>query len=261
MSPYGSIQGDIAKASNGHSTNGERTPLVANGIEKVDEQAGRFVTTPPTHRSFWSKLTFQWFTPVLHQVNEKKKLDQEDLELVPMPLDCTTEAVCARFDTFWRKELASPDPSLVRALCQAFAAEFFTAGLLKITHDLCVFVGPNVLHAMVVFLRNPEAPLWHGLGLTLSVTLSQLIMSICLRHYFYKCYITGLRVRTAIVVVVYRKALMLSSSERQTRSLGEITNLMSIDAQRLQGEEAESNSQMLRCSFFAAFLMRHLIVV
>jgi ATP-binding cassette subfamily C (CFTR/MRP) protein 1 len=36
------------------------------------------------------------------------------------------------------------------------------------------------------------------------------------------------------VVAVYRKALVLSAGERQTRTLGEITNLMSIDAQRLQ---------------------------
>jgi len=34
---------------------------------------------------------------------------------------------------------------------------------------------------------------------------------------------------------VYRKALKLSASERHVRSLGEITNLTSIDAQRLQG--------------------------
>jgi ATP-binding cassette, subfamily C (CFTR/MRP), member 1 len=89
---------------------------------------------------------------------------------------------------------------------------------------------------MIMFLRNPDSPLSYGLGLTTLVTLSQLTMSLCLRHYFFKCYTTGLRVRTAVVVAIYHKALKLSASERQTRSSGEITNLMSIDAQRLQGE-------------------------
>jgi ATP-binding cassette subfamily C (CFTR/MRP) protein 1 len=37
-----------------------------------------------------------------------------------------------------------------------------------------------------------------------------------------------------VVVAVYNKALVLHSAERQTRTLGEITNLMSIDAQRMQ---------------------------
>jgi len=105
---------------------------------------------------------------------------------------------------------------------------------LKFVHDLNVFVGPQVLHAIIVFLREPQAPLWHGLVLTVVITVSQIAMSLCLRHYFFKCYKTGLRVRTAIVLSVYRKALLLSAAERQSKTLGEITNLMSIDAQRLQ---------------------------
>jgi ATP-binding cassette subfamily C (CFTR/MRP) protein 1 len=40
--------------------------------------------------------------------------------------------------------------------------------------------------------------------------------------------------RTAIVVAVYKKALLLSSAERQRRTVGEIVNFMTIDAQRIQ---------------------------
>ena len=36
------------------------------------------------------------------------------------------------------------------------------------------------------------------------------------------------------MVAVYEKALVLSAGERHNRSIGEITNLMSIDALRLQ---------------------------
>jgi ATP-binding cassette, subfamily C (CFTR/MRP), member 1 len=100
-----------------------------------------------------------------------------------------------------------------------------------------VFVGPNVLHAMINYLRSPDDPMWHGIALAAIVTASQLAMSLCLRHYFFKCYTTGLRIRTAVVVAVYQKALQLSALERQRRTAGEITNLSSIDAQRLQGEQ------------------------
>jgi ATP-binding cassette subfamily C (CFTR/MRP) protein 1 len=40
--------------------------------------------------------------------------------------------------------------------------------------------------------------------------------------------------RTAIVVMVYKKALVLSSEERERRKTGEIVNLMTVDAQRIQ---------------------------
>ena len=56
-----------------------------------------------------------------------------------------------------------------------------------------------------------------------------------LRHYFYKCYICGLRIRTAVVIAIYRKSLVLSLKERHAHGgPGEIANLVGIDAQRLQ---------------------------
>ena len=92
-------------------------------------------------------------------------------------------------------------------------------------------------------------------------------MSFTLRHYFYKvrkrrlcfhieqclrpsswylklhparlpprqCYTVGLRMRTAVVVAIYRKSLLLSLKERHAHGgAGEIANLVGIDAQRIQ---------------------------
>ena len=217
----------------------EWIPLVVpeNDVDKEKEECTPPGKEPEPDRlgsgvSIFSRLVFHWFTPILHRGNEKKRLDQEDLGLIPLPLDCQTKEIQNIFDHFWDEQ--AKEPSLIRSLFAAFGADYLRAGVLKLVHDLCVFVGPQVLHAVIVFLRTPNAPLWQGLLLTLGVTLSQIAMSLCLRHYFFKCYTTGLRVRSAIVLSVYRKALRLSASERQTKSLGEITNLMSIDAQRLQ---------------------------
>ena len=242
---YGSIQQGEREASGSLSnkTHAEQTPLISpthfvtvtDGNNGSSFVAGR-KDDSSSDRSLWTRLTFRWFTPILHQGNDKKRLDQEDLDLVPLPADCGTDQIADRFDAYWQEELKRREyPSLVRALLRAFGADYLQAGFLKLVHDLCLFVGPQVLHGMIVFLRDPDSTLWKGLALTLAVTLSQLTMSLCLRHYFFKCYTTGLKIRTAIVISVYRKALLLSSSERQNRTLGEITNLMSIDAQRLQG--------------------------
>lgn len=176
-SSYGTAQEGVTGAQ--QPSNGDRKTETAPLLGKP----------PPIEalqRSIWSKLTFRWFTPILYQGNAKKKLDQDDLELVPLPADCQTTQVNDTFEHYWNEELAKSDPSLVRALFRSFGAEFMKGGLLKLIHDLCLFVGPQVLHAMIVFLRNPNAPLWHGLALTAAVTLSQINMSLCLRHYFFK---------------------------------------------------------------------------
>lgn len=212
--------------------------------------------------SCWSKLTFGWMAPLMRLGNAKKRLDPEDILHIPLPADCQTDYLIAAFDESWKIELQramkgktsskegnantssismksisnqDAQPSLLRALFRAFGSDFLIGGfVLKFIHDSCMFVGPQVLNRLIRFLGTADAPLSRGLWLTLVVTLSQLCMSFCLRHYFFKCYKFGLKIRTVVVVAVYKKALVLSAGERHTRSLGEITNLMSIDAQRLQ---------------------------
>ena len=227
MSNYGSVDSGKAAGKAGDLGNGvgETTPLVPSSLES---------SSLSNDRSVLSRLIFDWFTPLLDTGNAKKKLDQEDLDTIDFPKSNQADEIMEAFDKYWKEELERENPSLVRVLFRAFGAEYLRAGLLKLVNDLCTFVGPQVLHAMITFLRDPDAPLWHGFALTGAVTLSQMLMSLCLRHYFFRCYCTGLRVRTSIVLAVYKKALVLSSSERQTRTLGEITNLISIDAQRLQ---------------------------
>lgn len=217
----------------GANNEDEKTPLLvvspeANGFVKSNENDGK--------GDLWSCLVFGWLTPLLQYGHAKNQLDQSDLDQVKFPIDCRTSSVTEIFEQKWQEELERNDKesSLVRALWRSYSAEFLRAGSLKLANDVLQFVGPAVLNAMIYYLRDVEAPPSRGLYLTAIVAVSQLTMSLCVRHYFFMCYKTGLRVRTAVVLAVYKKALMLSSGERQTRTVGEITNLMSIDAKRLQ---------------------------
>jgi ABC-type multidrug transport system fused ATPase/permease subunit len=229
MTSYGSVS--PSASSSKHPTKGsddsnETTQFLPNGSDDI-----------PSHESasLFSKLVFGWMAPLMRLGNEKKKLDAEDLQLIPLPQDCETEYLTMAFEKCWNEELKGSNPSLIKALFRAFGKDYVVGGFcLKFVHDCAIFVGPQVLHAMIVFLKDADAPLSDGMWLTLAVTFSQLTMSLCLRHYFFKCYKFGLCIRTAVVVAVYKKALILSSGDRHTRSLGEITNLMSVDAQRLQ---------------------------
>lgn len=230
---YGSVGGANASAS--AATNGtaesESTPLLSkpNVTQQQQQQS-----TPYSHYSLWSRLTFGWFSPILDLGNAQPQLNPNDLGLVPLPPNCSTNDVQTKFQREWNKQLSSNKPSLSLALFHAFGAEFLKAGFLKLVHDLSIFVGPQVLNGLIQFLRDADAPLSQGLWLTLVVTFSQLLMSFCLRHYFFQCFQTGLQLRSAVVTTVYQKALKLASFERQSKSLGEITNLLSTDAQRMQ---------------------------
>jgi hypothetical protein len=265
MTRYGSVS--VTSATDASNTNGaadmssETTSLLASSDTTNDVNNITFVQEQ--NASSWSKLTFGWMEPMMRLGNAKKRLDPDDINRIPLPIDCQTEYLSHAFEVSWKVEMdrakirkkqmgskqeagkksraiitnnnCDHHPSLIRALFRAFGADFLIGGfILKFVHDSCIFVGPQVLNGLILYLGSADAPLSRGLGLTLAVTVSQLCMSFCLRHYFFKCYKFGLMIRTAVVVAVYKKALDLSAGERHVRSLGEITNLMSIDAQRLQ---------------------------
>ena len=57
-----------------------------------------------------------------------------------------------------------------------------------------------------------------------------IVQTMFLHQYFHLCILVGMRLKSAIITAVYKKALRLSSSARQGSTVGEIVNLMSVDA-------------------------------
>ena len=48
------------------------------------------------------------------------------------------------------------------------------------------------------------------------------------------CYRVGMNLRSSVVSAIYNKALVISVASLSRKTLGEITNLMSVDSTRLQ---------------------------
>uniref|UniRef100_A0AAQ5Y7Y5 Multidrug resistance-associated protein 1 n=1 Tax=Amphiprion ocellaris TaxID=80972 RepID=A0AAQ5Y7Y5_AMPOC len=124
------------------------------------------------------------------------------------------------------------EPSLFWALCLTFGPYFLISCLYKIIQDILMFVGPEILRLLIRFVNDPSAPSWQGFFYTALLFLCTCVQSLILQRYFHVCFVSGMRLRTAIIGAVYRKALVISSAARRTSTVGEIVNLMSVDAQR-----------------------------
>lgn len=79
--------------------------------------------------------------------------------------------------------------------------------------------------------NNEES--WKGYMYAVLLFAVAVIQTLILSQYFHRMFIVGLRIRTALISAVYRKALRLSNTARNDSTAGEIVNLMSVDAQRL----------------------------
>lgn len=61
-----------------------------------------------------------------------------------------------------------------------------------------------------------------------------ILQTVCLHQYFHSCFRCGMRIRSALVALVYTKALRLSPDARAQHSIGDTMNLISVDAQRIE---------------------------
>ncbi|XP_048464738.1 canalicular multispecific organic anion transporter 1 isoform X1 [Rhincodon typus] len=104
--------------------------------------------------------------------------------------------------------------------------------IFKLLHDALLFVNPQLLKLMVSFTEDMSVYQWMGYLYAVLLFVVALFQSLLLQQYFQCCFLLGMRVRTAITAAVYKKALTVSNTVSKESTMGEIVNLMAVDAQR-----------------------------
>uniref|UniRef100_A0AAQ4S871 Multidrug resistance-associated protein 1 n=1 Tax=Gasterosteus aculeatus aculeatus TaxID=481459 RepID=A0AAQ4S871_GASAC len=207
---------------------------------------------PERGANFLSRITFWWITRLM-VTGYRRPLEEKDLwslnsadrshKVVPelvgrWNVECQKvksegkEGRAVESEVLIVKAQKAKEPSLFWALCLTFGPYFLISCLYKIIQDILMFVGPEILRLLIRFVNNSSAPSWHGYFYTALLFICTCVQSLILQKYFHVCFVSGMRLRTAIIGAVYRKALVISSEARRTSTVGEIVNLMSVDAQR-----------------------------
>ncbi|XP_046783235.1 multidrug resistance-associated protein 1 isoform X2 [Gallus gallus] len=224
---------------------------------------------PEFSASFLSRITFWWITGLMIQ-GHRRPLEAKDLW--SLNKEDTSEEIVPGLAKNWAKEWAktkrqplnmlysskkqqkssdsngevteeaealiikpsqrSSEASLSKVLYKTFGPYFLMSFLFKAAHDLLMFTGPEILKLLINFVNNKSAPNWQGYFYTGLLFVCACLQTLILHQYFHICFVTGMRLKTAIVGVIYRKALVITNSARKTSTVGEIVNLMSVDAQR-----------------------------
>lgn len=97
--------------------------------------------------------------------------------------------------------------------------------------EVLQFASPLLLGALISYVDD-GGPLWKGLVLSFALFLVSFIIAILNGQHGMASYQVGFRIRTALISSIYRKALSMSSAAKRTTTVGEIVNLMAVDAHR-----------------------------
>ncbi|XP_033887090.1 multidrug resistance-associated protein 1-like isoform X3 [Acipenser ruthenus] len=122
---------------------------------------------------------------------------------------------------------------LLRALARVFGPYFLSGTLCLVVHDVFMFSIPQVLSLLLAFMSDADAPLWKGYFYAALMFLVSCMQSLFNHQYMYSCFTVGMRVKTAVMGLVYRKSLVITNAARRTCTVGEIVNLVSADTQKL----------------------------
>nr|XP_046256958.1 canalicular multispecific organic anion transporter 1 isoform X2 [Scatophagus argus] len=125
-----------------------------------------------------------------------------------------------------------PNSWLIPTIYKTFKRILFESAIFKLLQDLLSFVSPQILKLMISFTADKNAYVWQGYVYAVLLLVVAVLQSLTLQQYFQRCFVLGLKVRTAIMAVVYKKALVVSNEARKESTVGETVNLMSADAQR-----------------------------
>ncbi|KAL3269849.1 hypothetical protein HHI36_008907 [Cryptolaemus montrouzieri] len=213
---------------------------------------------PEGESGFLSRLLFSWFDK-LAWLGYRKPLVTDDLWDLK-PEDSAIEVVPI-FNKHWQATLkkcygstpvhqniqvsfkqdagnvvfsnstAKKQASVLPALVKAFGPTFLFGAILKLIQDVLAFVSPQVLSLLINFAKNKEEP-WKGFFYTGLLFVTAMIQTLVLSQYFNRMFLVGIRIRTALVSTIYRKALRISTAARKESTVGEIVNLMAVDAQK-----------------------------
>ncbi|RDX69507.1 ABC transporter C family member 8, partial [Mucuna pruriens] len=202
-------------------------PLLA---QKVDTKQ-----TGLSQATFLSKLTFCWVNSLL-SVGYSKPLDLEDIPslLSEDEADLAYQNFMHEWESLVRKRSNNNAKNLVLwSVVRTHLQENLLVGFYALLRTISVTVSPLILYAFVNYSNSRDADLKLGLSLVGFLILSKVVDSVSQRHWFFNSRRSGLKMRSALMVAVYKKQLKLSISARRRHSTGEIVNYIAVDAYRM----------------------------
>ncbi|XP_047488964.1 multidrug resistance-associated protein 1-like isoform X5 [Penaeus chinensis] len=230
---------------------GDATP------EYVDFDRGE-KPCPEVGASFFNRILFAWMDSLIWK-GYRKPLEMKDLW--SLTYENASRTIVKRWNKNWVKSVAKKEKkaerqawastnnstevelkgvgkdkkeyvSILPTMIRTFGPTFLFGATMKLFHDCLQFVSPQILSALITFTESEDEPVWKGYMYAALMIVCAQIQSLVLGQYFMKMFLAGLRIRTGVISAVYRKALRISSSARKESTVGEIVNLMSVDAQR-----------------------------
>ncbi|XP_043508427.1 ATP-binding cassette sub-family C member 10 [Frieseomelitta varia] len=242
---------------------GERTALLnspnSSYIRFPEEQDPTYLGIAMENATIISKLIFHWVNPLMEKGVHGSLNNSDDLFDLPEYISTNTinqkidkhlqnmqSDVTNRVENFesilenneeeteTHIQTIKNKITLFKLLHKCFGCEFYFVGILKFITDSTSFLGPLLLNKLIGFIEDKSEPVLYGYLYASLIFISALIGAFCNTHFTFWMSVIGLKIRSTVVTLLYRKILHSSNVQmRKQFNFGEIVNFMSTDSDRL----------------------------
>eukprot|EP01114_Cavostelium_apophysatum_P017935 TRINITY_DN5431_c0_g1_i3.p1 TRINITY_DN5431_c0_g1~~TRINITY_DN5431_c0_g1_i3.p1 ORF type:complete len:1082 (+),score=283.02 TRINITY_DN5431_c0_g1_i3:209-3454(+) len=197
--------------------------------ENVRQQKSREERAP-----FLSRVFFHWTNPLI-RLGHKRILLEDDLD--SFPYEQSTKKAEQDFEAlFEQKKRTVKRAPLLRTFVSFGAKAYAFGAFLKLTSCTCSLFQPLVLKLLLDWLQNPETQAGRehvGFLLAFGLLFGAIGQAYAVQHLYWVGFLDGLRFRQSLMMGVLKKLLRLTASTKRTISTGTMTNLVSVDSQRI----------------------------
>ncbi|KAF9959717.1 hypothetical protein BGZ72_008964 [Mortierella alpina] len=189
--------------------------------------------------NLFSRLSFHYMQPIV-SAGFKTPLTANDI-VGMMPANIKTQFSHKRLNAVWQVHAAKHQargtkPNLLLTIVKAYGWSWLPVMGYRIAASALTYVLPQLLNELLGFIGSFQTldpkPIEVGVILAFAMFFASLLCSFCAAQAFQVAMILGIEARTALIAMIYRKSLKLSSAAKQKSTAGEINNHMSVDSER-----------------------------
>ncbi|EEC13294.1 multidrug resistance protein, putative [Ixodes scapularis] len=184
-----------------------------------------------------------WLSPFIFR-RARNSVELEDIYSIPPAM--TTRRNHSKWSELWSQELNSAGyvpgegsygasrvmPSIFYSLWKAYWKPVLTTCILATLRAVLRVIPALLLHLLTDYMAKSD-PTWKGVLYAIGIVSANFCSGILAVHIDRILSFTGLNAKTVMVAAIYRKTLRLSSESQKVYTIGELINLISVDADRI----------------------------
>ncbi|KAK3576574.1 hypothetical protein CHS0354_011251 [Potamilus streckersoni] len=204
--------------------------LIVKGFRKRIEETDLWPLNPRDHSS-------KSHPPFLKTwENEAKKSIHSGSDTKGSPNNYSSEKHAQGFHLFGlRCADRMIKPSLSKVLVKVYGFTMLASFGCKLIYDLLQLLNPIILGALIAFVENKANEYqWKGFAYAGSFFFVAAVQAVFYQQSVHISTTCGMRIKSALIAAIYKKALVLNNEELKEATVGEIMNFISVDCERIQ---------------------------